>query len=176
MASRGRTCWRGVALSVLAAADEEVCLGIRSPSSVEHRGRVTSVTVAPSPEGHEGRDDAVLLLRRRPDESLEINGLSVSTSVSPAGDGHIAHLHVRTPRLADTISLSVLSASGVEARIGVDAPETLRVYRKEVWLDVREANVSAALWSPDDLAALSATVPPGTWGRDEPASAGTAGP
>ena len=107
---------------VLAAADEEVCLGIRSPASVEHRGRVTSVTVAPSPEGHEGRDDAVLLLRRRPGESLEVNGLSVSTSVSPAGEGHIAHLHVRTPRLADTISLSVLSASGVEARIGVRRP------------------------------------------------------
>jgi carbon storage regulator len=74
------------------------------------------------------------------------------------------------------VTLGVLSASGAEARLGVEAPESVRVYRKELWSAVREANVSAAGWSAAELAALATDPDPDGPGTDEPASAGTAGP
>jgi sRNA-binding carbon storage regulator CsrA len=165
----------GVTLAVLAAGPEDICLGIRSPASVKHAGAVTTVTVEP-PEAGANLDDAVLLLRRRPGEVLQIGGLSMSVSVSPASEGYVAHLELTAPRLPGSVSITVFSASGAEARIGVQAPEALRVYRKEIWLQVRDANVAAAAWSLDDLAALSAAVPSRGWGREETASAGTADP
>jgi carbon storage regulator len=45
--------------------------------------------------------------------------------------------------IGDQIELSVLSVSGEKVRIGIEAPRDIPVFRKEVWLAIREEEVAA---------------------------------
>jgi carbon storage regulator len=45
--------------------------------------------------------------------------------------------------IGDQIELSILSVSGEKVRIGVEAPREIPVYRKEIWLAIREQEVEA---------------------------------
>jgi carbon storage regulator len=40
--------------------------------------------------------------------------------------------------IGDQIELSILSVSGEKVRIGVEAPREIPVFRKEIWLAIRE--------------------------------------
>ena len=44
--------------------------------------------------------------------------------------------------IGDQIELTILSVSGEKVRIGVEAPREIPVYRKEIWLAIREQDVS----------------------------------
>jgi carbon storage regulator len=59
--------------------------------------------------------------------------------------------------LGDDVFISVLEVSGQTVRLGIDAPRSVRVYREEIWLEVKRENEAAAHASgaslPTDLPA-----------------------
>ena len=57
--------------------------------------------------------------------------------------------------LGDDIFVSVLEVSGQTVRLGIDAPRSVRIYREEIWLEVKAENEAAA------QAAAQATLPEG---------------
>ena len=46
--------------------------------------------------------------------------------------------------LGDDVFISVLEVSGQTVRLGIDAPRSVRVYREEIWLEVKRENEEAA--------------------------------
>ena len=54
--------------------------------------------------------------------------------------------------LGDDVFISVLEVSGQTVRLGIDAPRSVRVYREEIWLEVKKENEAASL-------AANATLP-----------------
>jgi carbon storage regulator len=52
--------------------------------------------------------------------------------------------------IGDDIVLHVQEVSGSTVRIGIEAPQSLRVYREEIWASVKEENARAAA-SPAEL-------------------------
>ncbi len=46
--------------------------------------------------------------------------------------------------LGDDVFVSVLEVSGQTVRLGIEAPRSLRVYREEIWLEVKRENEAAA--------------------------------
>ena len=46
--------------------------------------------------------------------------------------------------VGDDIFVSVLEVSGQTVRLGIDAPRSVRVYREEIWLEVKAQNEAAA--------------------------------
>jgi carbon storage regulator len=57
--------------------------------------------------------------------------------------------------LGDDIFVSVLEVSGQTVRLGIDAPRSVRIYREEIWLEVKAENEAAA----QAAAAAPATLP-----------------
>jgi carbon storage regulator len=57
--------------------------------------------------------------------------------------------------LGDDIFVSVLEVSGQTVRLGIDAPRSVRIYREEIWLEVKAENEAAA------QAAAQAELPEG---------------
>jgi carbon storage regulator len=74
--------------------------------------------------------------------------------------------------LGDDIVVTLLEISGQSARIGIDAPRSIPVYREEIWVEVKrenEAAAQAAAALPDigeDTAA--AVAPPSVTVTSEP--------
>jgi len=46
--------------------------------------------------------------------------------------------------LGDDVFISVLEISGQTVRIGIEAPRSVRIYREEIWLEVKRENEAAA--------------------------------
>jgi carbon storage regulator len=46
--------------------------------------------------------------------------------------------------LGDDVFISVLEVSGQTVRLGIDAPRSVRVYREEIWIEVKRENEAAA--------------------------------
>ncbi len=46
--------------------------------------------------------------------------------------------------LGDDVVVTVMEISGQTARIGIEAPKALPVYREEIWAAVKEENEAAA--------------------------------
>jgi carbon storage regulator len=55
--------------------------------------------------------------------------------------------------LGDDVFISVLEVSGQTVRLGIDAPRSVRVYREEIWLEVKRENEAAALATGSSLPA-----------------------
>jgi carbon storage regulator len=53
--------------------------------------------------------------------------------------------------LGDDVFISVLEVSGQTVRLGIDAPRSVRVYREEIWLEVKRENEAAAHAAGADL-------------------------
>jgi carbon storage regulator len=67
------------------------------------------------------------------------------------------------------IVVTVLEVRGDQVRIGVSAPRDVDVHREEVFLELQEANRSAASPSPAAVEALGQLLPPAEPGpRAEP--------
>jgi carbon storage regulator len=58
-------------------------------------------------------------------------------------------------RIGDTIAVKIIEIKGGAIRIGIEAPNDLKIYRQEVYDRIREENIGAADWTMDDLDALS---------------------
>jgi len=56
--------------------------------------------------------------------------------------------------IGDEIEVVVLEVRGEQVRIGVRAPRTIAVHRKEIYEQIRQENLNAASVSADDLTSL----------------------
>jgi len=46
--------------------------------------------------------------------------------------------------IGDNVEITVIDVTGDQIRIGINAPKDVRIYRKEVFLSIQEANREAA--------------------------------
>jgi carbon storage regulator len=53
--------------------------------------------------------------------------------------------------IGDEIEVSVLAVVGEKVRIGIQAPRDIPVFRKEVYLEIRDENVAGADGSGDEI-------------------------
>lgn len=54
--------------------------------------------------------------------------------------------------IGDEIEVSVLSVMGEKVRIGIQAPRSVPVFRKEVYLEIQEENLAASESKPSSTA------------------------
>lgn len=54
--------------------------------------------------------------------------------------------------LNDNIEVTILEIKGDQIKIGIDAPKTVPIYRKEIYTQIKDANTEAAkMATPDAL-------------------------
>lgn len=71
--------------------------------------------------------------------------------------------------LGDDVFISVLEVSGQTVRLGIEAPRSVRVYREEIWLEVKRENEAAARAAGAELPAdLEAQLPRADSGASRP--------
>ena len=49
----------------------------------------------------------------------------------------------------DNIEIKVIDIKGDQVKLGISAPKSVPVYRKEVYIQIQEANMEAVTASPD---------------------------
>lgn len=55
----------------------------------------------------------------------------------------------------DNIEVTILDIKGDQIKIGIDAPKSVPIYRKEIYVQIQEANkASANMATPDELSKL----------------------
>jgi len=57
--------------------------------------------------------------------------------------------------LGDDITITVLEVSGQTVRLGIEAPQSVPIYRHEIWLAVKAENEAAARAEVDRLPSSS---------------------
>lgn len=57
-------------------------------------------------------------------------------------------------KLGDEIEIKILEVNGDQVRLGISAPNTIRVLRKELYVDIHKQNVQAAV-IPEALSNLN---------------------
>jgi carbon storage regulator len=53
--------------------------------------------------------------------------------------------------IGEQISVTVLEVKDNKVRLGIDAPQNMRIYRQEIYLKVQQENRQASEWSLADL-------------------------
>ncbi|ANA41233.1 MULTISPECIES: carbon storage regulator CsrA [Geobacter] len=53
--------------------------------------------------------------------------------------------------IGDSIRIKVVEMKGNQVRLGIEAPNDLRIYREEIYLKVQRENQIAASWNLADL-------------------------
>jgi sRNA-binding carbon storage regulator CsrA len=131
------------------AAGETAELSLRSPRSVVRAGSLTTIELWTG----ETRDPATTLtLLREAGERFEVAGLSLE--IGSPQEGHL-QLSVRNSTLPAAVTISIVSLSSADARVGVVAPPEVRVLRSELFEELKAANTAAAQdWTSSALAAL----------------------
>ena len=56
-----------------------------------------------------------------------------------------------TIMIGDTIEITIVDVKGEKVRIGIKAPVSVPVHRKEVYLAIKQANIEAAQAAPQSL-------------------------
>ncbi|NMB34483.1 MAG: carbon storage regulator CsrA [Clostridium sp.] len=56
--------------------------------------------------------------------------------------------------LNDNIEITIIDVQGEQVRIGIEAPKSVPVYRKEIFLEIQEENRKAADVKSEDLKRL----------------------
>ncbi len=54
----------------------------------------------------------------------------------------------------DKIEISIVDIKGDQVKIGINAPRTVKIYRKEVYLEIEKENAAAARSSAEALPSL----------------------
>ena len=62
--------------------------------------------------------------------------------------------------IGDEVEITIVDVRGDKVRLGINAPRTIQVHRKEVYEAIRRENTEAANVRIDDLNGLSRRVPP----------------
>ena len=60
--------------------------------------------------------------------------------------------------IGDDVVVEVMEIVGNQVRLGVRAPQSVRVYREEIWLAVKEDNRAAAKTAPQAVPAPAAAT------------------
>jgi len=60
-------------------------------------------------------------------------------------------------QLGDDIEIKIVAVEGDQVKIGIDAPRSLDVYRKEIYLKIQEENQEAISMSKDVINLLKNT-------------------
>lgn len=140
-----------VTVATYAEAPDRGRLAIAGAVAVERRGDDVAVSVTASTAA-ELPGPVVLVVERCPGERVTVEGM---TMMLASVDGGRPTWGIQLPALAGGVSITVFSTSAVDARLGINAPSEVRVYRREVWLELQAANQGAAGWTPEELATLS---------------------
>lgn len=139
---------REIVLAALGVSNDGACIGVRAPRSIGEDGPTLEIVTG-------GSDQVVVLVNRKLGEQLRFPGMSVSLQ---AVEGDRAVLALELASVGGTIGVSIFSVTGAEAKIGIEAPREVRVFREEVWQELEAANTEAGSgWSESDLASLSVT-------------------
>lgn len=64
--------------------------------------------------------------------------------------------------IGDQVEISVVDIKGDQVKLGISAPRTVKVYRREVYRAIQDENVAAAKAPPRTLPALGQLLPPRT--------------
>lgn len=64
--------------------------------------------------------------------------------------------------IGDDIEITVVDIRGDKVRLGVSAPKSISVHRKEVYEAIRRENREAAQIKPEDLSGLGKSAKPNT--------------
>ena len=62
--------------------------------------------------------------------------------------------------IGDSIEITVIDIKGGKVRLGIAAPPSVAVHRKEVYLAIKQANLEAAQGTPQSLEDLEKLVDP----------------
>ena len=62
--------------------------------------------------------------------------------------------------IGDDIEITVVGVKGDKVRIGIRAPHSVAVHRKEVYLAIQQANIEAAQAAPQTLTEIGLLIPP----------------
>ena len=73
-----------------------------------------------------------------------------------------------TIMIGDDIEITVVDIRGDKVRLGINAPKSVQVHRKEVYLAIKRENEQAARVSPEDLAGADSAVKPKAPPDDRP--------
>src|SRR5271170_3190881 len=78
--------------------------------------------------------------------------------------------------IGNDVEITVVDFRGDKVRIGIRAPDSISVHRREVWEAIRDENEKAAELMPQDLEPVAAGTGPGTGGgHTAPVTAPTTG-
>ena len=55
--------------------------------------------------------------------------------------------------IGEDVVVEILEIVGNQVRVGIQAPQSVRVYREEIWMAVKEENRAAATDAPEALPA-----------------------
>jgi carbon storage regulator len=77
-----------------------------------------------------------------------------------------------TIMIGDDIEITVVDIRGDKVRLGINAPKSVQVHRKEVYLAIKRENEQAARVSPEDLAGADSAVKPKAPPDDRPKDTG----
>lgn len=61
-------------------------------------------------------------------------------------------------QIGDDIEVKVLGIEGDQIKLGINAPKSIDIHRKEVFLDIQEQNNRAASFTPDLLELMKRNV------------------
>lgn len=53
--------------------------------------------------------------------------------------------------IGDKISITVIEVKGNQVRLGIEAPQDMRIYRQEIYAMVQKENLQASDWNLTDL-------------------------
>ena len=62
-------------------------------------------------------------------------------------------------KLGEDIEIQILDVNGEQVRIGISAPSSVRVLRKELYVDIHKQNLQAAAL-PETIKGLNNLIPP----------------
>lgn len=73
-----------------------------------------------------------------------------------------------TIMIGDDIEVTVVDIRGDKVRLGINAPKSVTVHRKEVYEQIKRENREAAQVKPEDLAGIKLPPPGKSEGNAEP--------
>ena len=60
--------------------------------------------------------------------------------------------------IGDSISITIVDIKNGQVRVGIDAPADTRIFRRELYEQIKQENLAARAWKPEDLETLATTL------------------
>jgi len=69
--------------------------------------------------------------------------------------------------IGDQVEISVVDIKGDQVKLGIKAPTSVKVYRREVYVAIQEENRAAAAATPENLPRIEGLLSPAAPGDDQ---------